>query len=124
MSKQSQWFGLAICLAALPQLAVLYTYAEAPSIFLLFVLGWNFAPFVVAAVFFYAGAHAAAWGWLIAVALWGTWEVIGVVTSHSSTAGLGFLWGPVWSLTVAGPIGAGIGILHAKSQRGNGQHGT
>ena len=124
MSRPSQWFGLAVCLAALPQLLALYTYSEAPSAFLLFVLGWNLAPFAIAAVLFSASAHTAAWGWLTAVALWGTWEVIGVLTSHNSTAGLGFLWGPVWSFTVAGPIGAGVGILHARSQRSNGQHGT
>ena len=102
--------------AVLPQLAVVYVYSAAPPMFIVLILLWNLAPFVIAIILFAAGARAASWGWLIAVALWACWEVVTVVSSERSTAALGFMWAPVWSLTLVGPLGAGIGILRAKRQ--------
>jgi hypothetical protein len=102
--------------AALPQLAVAYVYSTAPPQFIVLLVLWNVAPMLIAAIFFIAGARYAAWGWLLAVGLWGLWEVLGVLLSHSSTAGLGFMWGPVWSFVAAGPIGAVVGILIGKDR--------
>jgi len=109
-SANARWFWIATCIGVAPQLLAIYTFSQGASAFVLLVLAWNVSPFVVSAIFFLAGAHAVAWGWLIAVALWGAWEAVSVVTSHSSTASLGFLWGPVWSFTVLGPIGAVIAL--------------
>ena len=115
-------FWLTLGVSMLPQLSVVYLSWEAPLQFIVTVFLWNVAPMLLAGLFFVAGARYASWGWLVAVALWGLWEVIGILQSHSSTAGLGFMWGPVWSFVAAGPIGAVVGILigrdRAPSTRG------
>ena len=113
LSEPRRFWILAL-VATLPQLAVGYVYSDAPPIFIALLMFWNIAPFVVALILFLAGARAAAWGWLIAVALWGCWAVIAVVPSESSTAALGFMWAPAWSFTIVGPLGAGMAILRAK----------
>ena len=114
-SSAARWFWIVTCIGVAPQLLAIYTFSQDSSPFVLLVLGWNVAPFAVAVILFLAGARAVAWGWLVAVALWGTWEAVSVVTSHSSTASLGFLWGPVWSFTVLGPIGALIAIIQKRA---------
>jgi len=104
-------FWIVTGLAVLSQVVTIYASSQGPSLFVLLVLGWNVAPMVVSAVFFVAGARPMAWGWLIAVAAWGAWEALSVATSHSSTAFLAFIWGPLWSFTVFGPVGALIVVL-------------
>ena len=111
-------FWVVAFLAVLPQLTVAHVYSDAPPMFIALLLLWNVAPVVVATILFIAGAHSASWGWLIAVALWGCWAVITVVPSASSTAALGFMWAPIWSFTLIGPLGAGIAILRAKGRAG------
>src|SRR5262245_26360305 len=64
-------FWIAFCVAVLPQLLFISIASQELSAFVLLVLLWNVAPMVTSAVLFVAGAHSAAWGWLIAAALWG-----------------------------------------------------
>jgi hypothetical protein len=115
--QQSLRFWIALAVAVLPQLSVVYVSSAAPVQFIVLLTLWNVAPMLLAAIFFVAGARYAAWGWLVAVALLGLWEVVGVLQSHSSTAGLGFMWGPVWSFVAAGPIGAVVGVLVGRDER-------
>jgi hypothetical protein len=117
LTSPVQRFAIANCVAVLPQLLVISVFSQGPSAFVLLVLLWNVAPIVMSAVFFLAGARPAGWGWLLAAGTWGLWEAISVVISDSSTASLAFMWAPIWSFTVVGPIGAGIAILHARRQR-------
>jgi hypothetical protein len=117
LTSPGRRFAIANCVAVLPQLLVLYASSDRPSPFVLLVLLWNVAPIAMSAVFFIAGARAAAWGWLIAAGTWGLWEASSVVLSNSSTAFLALIWGPIWSLTIVGPIGAGIAILRARRLR-------
>lgn len=117
LASPVQRFAIANCLAMLPQLLLVYVFSQGDSTFILLVLLWNMAPIVTSSIFFVAGARPAAWGWLVAVALWETWTAISVVASHSSSASLGFMWAPIWSFTLVGPIGAGIALLHVRRQR-------
>jgi hypothetical protein len=112
-------FWIVLAAAAMTQLSVAYAYASAPLQFIVLLVLWNVAPMVVAAILFVASARYAAWGWLIATALYGLWAVVAVLQSDRSTAALGFMWAPVWSFIFVGPIGAGVAIFLAKlrSQR-------
>lgn len=104
-------FSLILAIAALSQLAVAYVYWAAQLQFIVLLVLWNLAPFAIAVILFIAGARYAAWGWLIGVALFGLWSVSAVLHSDRSTAALGFMWAPVWSFVLAGPVGAGLAIL-------------
>jgi hypothetical protein len=112
-------FWVVVAIAALSQLSVAYTYASAPLIFLTLIVLWNIAPLLVAVIMYVAGARSPAWGWLVAVAIFGLWSVLAVLRSDSSTAALGFMWTPIWSFLIAGPIGAGIAILAVKERSAN-----
>jgi hypothetical protein len=112
-------FWIAIALAALPQLSVLHAYASAPLLFLILLVLWNIAPLLVAVVMFVAGARYPAWGWLIGVAAYGLWSAMAVLYSERSTAALGFMWAPIWSFLIVGPIGAGVALLFIKSRARN-----
>src|SRR6476660_8756717 len=90
-------FSIALAIAALPHLAVAHVYATAPIQFIVLLVLWNMAPLAVAAILFIADARYAAWGWLIAVALFSSYSVAAVLHSDRSTAALGFMWMPVWS---------------------------
>ena len=74
------------------------------------------SPSLVAIVMFIAGARFPAWGWLIAVAAYGLWSVAAVLYSDRSTAALGFMWAPIWSFLVVGPIGAVVAFLFVRSR--------
>jgi len=117
----ARWFWLALGIAVLPQLLVIYFLSQGPSVFVLLVLLWNVVPMAMSAIFFLAGARPAAWGWLIASAAWGLWSVFSVAVSHSSTAALGLLWAPLWGLIILGPFGAGIAILREKRRNARAQ---
>ena len=114
LTSPVQRFAIANCVAVLPQLLLIGISSQELSAFGLLVLVWNVAPIVMSAAFLIAGARSAAWGWLIGAGTWGLWEASSAVISNSSTAFLAFIWGPIWSFTIVGPIGAGIGILRAK----------
>jgi len=113
-SEPDRRFWFALGLAALPQLLVINVFSQGPASFIALLLLWNIAPMAMAAVFYIAGARSAAWGWLIAVAVWGLWSAVSVVLSRSSTAALGFLWAPLWGLVIFGPVGVGIAILRQR----------
>src|SRR2546427_1935376 len=104
-------FWVVTAIAVVPQLSVAYVFASAPPVFLVLLVLWNVAPFIVAPIMFVAGARYPAWGWLLGVAVFGLWSVIAVLHSDSSTAALGFMWAPIWSFIIAGPIGAGVAML-------------
>jgi hypothetical protein len=40
-----------------------------------------------------------------------------VVMAHSSTAALGFIWAPLWGVTIFGPIGVGVAMLRRRRRR-------
>lgn len=117
LTSPVQRFAIANGVAVLPQLLIISIAAQTHSAFVLVLLFWNVAPIVMSAVLFIAREQAAAWGWLIAAGIWGLWEASSVLISNSSTAFPAFIWGPIWSLTIMGPIGAGIAFLRAKRQR-------
>ena len=109
--RRSPWFIVAISVGALLPIAFALDFRSAP-LFAFGILLWSLAPLAVAWLIFKRGAHAAAWGWLLAVVGFCAYVWLSVTfVSTGSTSSLAFLWAPVWAMLIAGPIGAFIGVV-------------
>lgn len=104
------WTVFAIGLAApLYWLALEPTSPSTPS---WWMLGWSASPFVVAALLWLSKAWYAAWGWLVAVAVFTFTNCASVfLWPQGSTAALSLLFAPLWAFMLVGPIGAGVGVF-------------
>src|SRR5271157_6576964 len=95
---RSRLFAVGMVAACVPAFAVAYDVVSAP-LFAAGLLGWSLVPVAIAWALFRSGRPAAAWGWLIAVATFGTYVWASVIfSSHGSTGVLSFLWIPVWNI--------------------------
>ena len=114
---QPRLFAIGAIVACLPVFAVAYDVKSAPLL-AVSVLGWNLVPVAIGSLMYRAGKHSAAWGWLAAVAMFGTYVWVSVAFwGPGSTGALSFLWIPVWSILLVGPIGASVGALWSKVVR-------
>jgi hypothetical protein len=104
-------FAIATVAAAIPAFAVAYDLVSAPLL-AAGLLVWSLLPVAFAWLLFGAQRRAAAWGWLIAIAIFGmyVWASVAFL-GHGSTGVLSFFWIPVWSLILVGPIGACAGMI-------------
>jgi len=75
------------------------------------LLLWGLLPLSIPIVLFHVQKRFAAWGWLLMVLVFGYFVLITVARSESSTAAFDFLWAPLWSLVLVGPVGALVGSV-------------
>jgi hypothetical protein len=104
-------FLVALIVALVVPVAIGFDARSAP-LFALSVLVWNLIPVAIALVIYARGKHGAAWGWLVAIAVFASAVWISVAfLERGSTGAIAFLWIPVWSCLVVGPVGAFVGYL-------------
>lgn len=109
-------FLAALVLASGPGLFAAYDMISAPIFAAGLLVGWAM-PLLIAFLIFRARRYLAAWGWFLAVLVFSYLVLVNVLQSHRSTASLDFLFAPVWSTFIVGPLGAGIGLLLARLRR-------
>lgn len=106
LSNASFW--LAAFIVAVPALYAIRDSASGG-------LSWTFATFELAPVMLACAFYVFKWrmfamGWLVTTGVFGYVVLLGVVISGRSTAVLDFIWLPMWSVCVVGPIGGAFGV--------------
>ena len=103
-------FSCFLVLGAPPAMIGAYDVRAAP-LFAMGVLLWGLLPLGLGLVLFAMRRWYVAWGWLIAVLAYRYVVLAMFAQSGSSTAVISFLWAPVWSIAVVGPLGALVGFF-------------
>ena len=114
LAKISRFFIATTVAASGPALYAAWDFRASP-LFSAFILIWSLSPIAVPYILLYFDHKFPAWGWNLAVLAYGWFGLMAVLQSKHSTASIDFLWIPVWNMVIFGPIGAGIGLLVARS---------
>jgi hypothetical protein len=103
-------FVVAALVASAPPMLGAYNMRAAPF-FAIGLLVWGLLPIAIAFLIHRFQRWHAAWGWLTAILVFAYISLVQILQSKSSTASLDYLFIPLWSASIAGPIGAFIGTL-------------